>query len=107
MFSHITVSGDAKTLIEDAGLQMAFHDMGQVVCKGILHRSPVYEVKSPIHLEESWPARIIQNDNELKAFLDAVKVNRTSLWLIMALAHYYSTKRTIAKQGNTMRERSE
>jgi len=91
-FSHITVSGDAKYLTEEAGLQMAFHDMGQVVCKGILHPSPVYEVKSPIHLEESWPARIIQTGNELDAFLNAVKVNRTSLWLIMAIAHYYYDK---------------
>ncbi|MBI1745769.1 MAG: tetratricopeptide repeat protein [Acidobacteria bacterium] len=91
-FSHITVSGDAKILTEEADLQMAFHNMGQVVCKGILHRSPVYEVKSPIHLEESWPARIVQTDEELSAFLAAVRVNRTSLWLIMAIAHYYFDK---------------
>lgn len=92
LFSHITMSGDAKALVDEAGLQMAFYDMGEVVCKGILHRSPVYEVKSPMHLEESWPARIIQTEDELQSFLLALKVNRTSLWLIMAVAHYYFDK---------------
>lgn len=92
LFSHITMSGDAKALVEEAGLQMAFHDMGEVVYKGILHRSPVYEVKSPMHLEESWSARIIQTEDELQAFLLALEVNRTSLWLIMAVAHYYFDK---------------
>ncbi len=88
-FSHIMVSGEAKSLAEQAGLQIAFEPKGRVVHRGILQPTLVYEMKSPIHIEERWPARIIQGKDELQAFKQASEIDPTSLWLIMALAHYH------------------
>lgn len=89
MFSHIMVSGDARMLAEEAGLQIAFQVTDKVVHKGLLNPTAVHEMKSPVHLKERWPARIIQGEHERKAFEKALRIDRESLWLRMALAHYH------------------